>query len=106
MSSCYTLPWWHTYATPNRQVVNTVYMVYTLLYRHVQYCHNLITQLKKLLLLQLYCIAGYIQASDRNIFSNAATAAKPLSALCERPTNHIFITIEQKHGAKCMLKEH
>ena len=55
-------------------------------------------------LARVYHIAGYINASNRNIFENIPTIPIPLSVLCEKASQDILITIRQKHCAiiSCM----
>ena len=50
-------------------------------------------------LAKTYHIAGYINASDRNIFENIPAISILLSVLCERISQDILITIKQKHSA-------
>ena len=50
-------------------------------------------------LARTYCIAEYINASDRNIFENIPAIPIPLSVLCERVSRDMLITIRQKHSA-------
>ena len=50
-------------------------------------------------LAKIYCIAGYIDASDRNIFENIPAIPIPLPVLCKKASQDMLITVGQKHGA-------
>ena len=50
-------------------------------------------------LAKAYYIAGYINASDRNIFENIPAIPIPLPVLYEKASRDILITIRQNYGA-------